>query len=79
MTQKEQTRLQVVNSLQAEQMTRDHAATMMGVSPRHTKHIPEAYRGKGASALAHGHRGRNPANATSTDASVRLVDADTND
>ena len=36
MTQKEQARLQVLNSLLAEHMTLDQAATLMGVSERHT-------------------------------------------
>ena len=64
MTQKEQARLQVLNSLLAEHMTLDQAATLMGVTTRHTRRILAAYREKGAASLAHGHRGRRPANAT---------------
>ena len=64
MTQKEQARLQVLNSLLAEHMTLDQAATLMGVTPRHTRRILAAYRELGAAAVAHGHRGRRPANAT---------------
>ena len=64
MTAKEQTRLQVLNSLLAEHMTLDQAATLMGVSPRHTRRILAAYREKGAVAVAHGHRGRRASNAT---------------
>ena len=64
MTQREQARLQVLNSLLAEHMTLDQAATLMGVGTRHTKRILAAYREKGVSAVAHGHRGRRPANAT---------------
>ena len=64
LTLKEQTRLQVLNSLLAEHMTLDQAATLMGVSPRHTRRILTAYREKGAAAVAHGHRGRKPPNAT---------------
>ena len=64
MTQKEQARLQVLNSLLAEHMTLDQAATLMvGVSPRHTRRILAAYREKGVAAVAHGHRGRRPGNA----------------
>ena len=44
MTLKEQTRLHVLNSLLAEHMTLDQAATLMGVSPRHTRRILAAYR-----------------------------------
>ena len=64
MTPKEQTRLQVLNSLLAEHMTLDQATTLMGVSPRHTKRILAAYREEGVAAVAHGHRGRRPPNAT---------------
>ena len=64
MTQKEQTRLQVLNSLMADHMTMDQATTLMGVSARHTRRILAAYRRDGAAALAHGNRGRRPANAT---------------
>ena len=61
---KEQTRLQVLNSLLAEHMSLDQAATLMGVSLRHARRILAAYREKGAAAVAHGHRGRKPPNAT---------------
>ena len=64
LTQREQGRLQVLNSLLAEHMTLDQAAVLMGVSPRHTRRILAAYREKGAAAIAHGHRGRRPTNAT---------------
>ncbi len=63
MTPKEQARLQVLNSLLAEHMTLDQAAALMGVSPRHTRRILADYRENGAASLAHGHRGRRPANA----------------
>ena len=36
----------------------------MGVTSRHTRRILAAYRERGAAALAHGHRGRRPVNAT---------------
>ena len=64
MTPKEQTRLQVLNSLLAEHMTLDQAATLLGVSERHTRRILAAYREGGAAAVAHGHRGRRAPNAT---------------
>ena len=65
LTPKEQTRLKILNSLLAEHMTLDQAATLMGVSPRHTRRILAAYQEKGAAAVAHGHRRRKPPNATS--------------
>ena len=64
MNPKEQTRLQVLNSLLDEHMTLDQAAMLMGVTTRHTRRILAAYREEGAAALAHGHRGRRPVNAT---------------
>ena len=73
MTPKEQTRLQVLTSLLAEHTTLDQAATLMSVSPRHTRRILAAYRESGAGALAHGHRGRKPANAIPEATRSRLV------
>ena len=64
MNQKEQARLKVLNSLLAEQLTADQAAGLMGVSTRHTRRMLAAYRKEGVAALAHGHRGRRPPNAT---------------
>ena len=64
LTQQEQARLQVLNNLLAGYMTTEQAATLMGVSTRHTRRILAAYRERGAAALAHGNRGRSPANAT---------------
>ena len=58
LTQKEQTRLQVLNSFLTEHIALDQAAELMGVSPRHTRRILAAYQERGAAALAHGHRGR---------------------
>ena len=65
MNQREQARLQVLNSLLAEHMTMEQASTLMGVSIRHTWRILAAYRKEGAAALAHGHRGRRAPNAIS--------------
>ena len=70
---KEQTRLQVLNSLLAGHMTLDQAATLMGVSSRHTRRILAAYREKGAAAVAHGHRGREPTNAIPEATRSRVV------
>ena len=73
LTPKEQTRLQVLNSLLVEHMTLDQAATLMGVSPRHTRRILADYRKNGAASLAHGHRGRKPANAIPEATRSRVV------
>ena len=67
MTQKEQTRLQVLNSVLADQVPVCQAAEVLGVSERHMRRILAAYRKEGAAALAHGNRGRRPANTTTED------------
>ena len=64
LNQKEQSRLQILNSLLSEHMRLDQAAMLMGVSTRHTRRILAAYREQGAAALAHGHRGRRAPNTT---------------
>ena len=45
-------------------MSIDQAATLMGVSARHTWRLLAAYRKESAAALAHGHRGRRASNTT---------------
>ena len=74
LTQKEQVRIQVLNSLMADHMTIEQAAALMGVSTRHTRRILAAYRRDGAAAIAHGNRGRRPANATTETMATHVVD-----
>ena len=71
--QREQARLQVLNSLLAEHMTIEQASTLMRVSIRHTRRILAAYGEEGAAALAHGNRGRRPANATPSALAIEAV------
>ncbi len=73
MTQREQARLQVLNSLLAEHMTTEHAAEIVGFIQRHTKRLLSAYRIEGAEALAHGNRGRRPHNAVPEAAAAAVV------
>ncbi len=73
LTQKEQARLQVLNSLMADHMTMEQAATLMGLSARHTRRTLAAYRKDGAAPLAHGNRGRRPANATPDSLATEVV------
>ena len=73
LTQQEQARLQVLNNLLAGYMTTEQAATLMGVSTRHTRRILAAYRKEGATAIAHGNRGRRPTNATPETISTGIV------
>ena len=73
LTPREQSRLQVLNSLLAEHITLDQAAALMGLSPRHTRRILADYRENGAATLAHGHRGRKPPNAIPEPVRSRVV------
>jgi len=64
LTTKEQNRLQTLNGVLERHWPMREAAKVMGVSERHGWRILAAYRKEGAAALAHGNRGRKPANAT---------------
>jgi len=61
---KEQNRLQTLNGVLEKHWSMQEAAKVMGVSERHGWRILAAYRKEGAAALAHGNRGRMPANVT---------------
>jgi transposase len=61
---KEQNRLQILNGVLERHWPVREAAKIMGVSERQGWRILAAYRKEGAAALAHGNRGRTPANAT---------------
>jgi transposase len=63
LTTKEQNRLQTLNGVLERHWPMWEAAELMGVSERHGWRILAAYRKEGAVALAHGNRGRTPANA----------------
>ena len=73
MTQKEQTRLQVLDNVLAGQVPVCQAAEVLGVSERHMRRILAAYRKEGAAALAHGNRGRRPANTTVDDQDLYTI------
>ena len=64
LTTKEQNRLQTLNGVLERHWPMREAAELMGVSERQGWRILSAYRKEGAAALAHGNRGRTPANAT---------------
>src|SRR4030042_7888 len=63
LTMKEQKRLMVINEVEREKMGGRGAADVLGISLRHFRRVMAAYRKEGAVALAHGNRGRKPANA----------------
>ena len=58
LNKREQKRLLVMNEVLAGRMTGQEAADMLGLSLRHTRRLIAAYRREGATALAHGNRGR---------------------
>ena len=60
MKQREQARIQVLNTVLEHHLSIAQAAEIMGVSERHTKRLLAAYRRDGAAALSHGNRGRGP-------------------
>ena len=64
LTTKEQNRLQILNGVLEKYWLMREAAQVMGVSERRGWRILSAYRKEGAAALAHGNRGRTPANIT---------------
>ncbi len=64
LTQKEQERLQVLNSILERRVSIGAASALLGLSERHTWRILAAYRKEGPATLAHGNRGRKAGNAT---------------
>jgi len=64
LTQKEQGRLQVLNLVIEGRIGVAEAAELIGLSERHAWRLLSAYRKEGATALAHGNRGKTPSNRT---------------
>ena len=73
MRQREQARIQVLNTVLEQHLSIRLAAEIMGISERHTKRLLAAYRKEGVTALAHGNRGRRPHNAVPEDAAAAVV------
>ena len=63
MTQSEEARRYVLESVNAGDLRVGQAVEVLGVSKRHVWRLLAAYRSRGAPALAHGNRGRRPHNA----------------
>ena len=59
---REQQRLMVLNEVNLGKLNLKQAAMLMELSLRQTKRLLKSYREEGASALAHGNRGRSPPN-----------------
>ena len=73
LNQREQARLQVLNSVMEYQLPRAQAAELLGVSERQVRRILAAYRRDGAAALVHGNRGRKPRNSVPEDVAATTV------
>jgi transposase len=69
LNRKEQNRLVVLNKVNMGTLTVKQAWVLLGISLRHTRRLLAGYRKEGAGALAHGNRGRKPANMI--DAAIR--------
>jgi len=74
LNRREQNRLVVMNQIEGRKLTVDKAATLLELSPRHVWRILTAYRREGASALAHGNRGRKPVNTIGEELRQQVVE-----
>ena len=73
LNQREQARIQVLNTVLEHHLSTGQAAEIKGVSERHTKRLLAAYRKDGPAALAHGNRGLRPHNAVPEAAATAVV------
>ena len=73
LNQREQARLQVLNSVMEYQLPRAQAAEILGISERQLRRVLAAYRRDGAAALVHGNRGRQPRNTIPEDVAAAAV------
>ena len=71
--QRELARLHVLNNILEYQVPIGQAVEILGVSERHARRLLNAYRRDGASALAHGNRGRQPHNAVLASEAAAVV------
>ncbi len=69
---KEQARLNIMNEVLEGRLAVGEAAELIGVGERHAWRLLAAYRRKRVVALAHGNRGRSPANATPVEIQGRV-------
>ncbi len=63
MTREEQKRVMVIGEIDRGGLRGREGAAVLGISVRHLRRLMAAYRRDGVGALAHGNRGRKPANA----------------
>jgi transposase len=73
LSSKEQNRLGVIGKLEQGELVGRQASALLGISLRQMRRLLAGYRKKGLLALAHGNRGRTPANATSASLKDRVI------
>ncbi len=73
LNQREQARLQVLNSVMEYQLPRSQAAELLGIGERQLRRVLAAYRRDGAAALVHGNRGRQPRNTIPEEVASAVV------
>ena len=74
LSQREETRIQVLNKVLEGELKVREAAKLLGISERHGWRILRAYRRDGPAAVAHGNRGRRPANAFAEELKARVLE-----
>src|SRR5574340_257369 len=74
LNEEEQRRILVLNEVNGGRLTAGGAAELLGLSERHVRRKLAAYREEGAGAIAHGNRGRRPANALEEAVRARIVE-----
>jgi transposase len=74
LNRKEQNRLMILNEVNVGTLSINQAGVLMEISLRHTKRLLAGYRKEGAGALAHGNRGRKPANMIDTTIRKQVVE-----
>jgi transposase len=71
---KEQRRLMILNQVGSGLLSSEQAAGLLGISERQVRRLRRAYAEKGAAALAHGNRGRQPPNAVAAAIRQQVVE-----
>ncbi len=74
LSRKELNRLDMLTKVKVDVLTVNQVAKLLRLTPRHVWRLLAAYRKEGAAALAHGNRGRRPANALEAHLKVKVVE-----
>ena len=74
LNRKEQNRLMVLNQIESKQLRVEKVATLLELSERQVWRLIAGYRREGAAALAHGNRGRKPANALEDSVRQKIIE-----